>query len=104
MELRFVYITAPSAEEARAIGKALVEERLAACVNIIGHAESIFWWEGKIEEGSEAVLIAKTTAEKVPALTEKVKELSSYSCPCVVSLPIEEGNEEYLNWLESEVS
>ena len=102
MSLCLVYITTKDKKEAQEIGRILVEERFAACVNIIDHAESIYWWEGKIEEGCESILIAKTSQEKVPLLTAKVKELSSYSCPCVVSLSIKGGNEEYLRWVRKE--
>ena len=102
METRWVYMTAPTVEEARRIGRTLVERRLAACVNILKDMESIYWWNGNLEEGTEAVLIAKTTAALVPELTEAVKALHSYQCPCVVSLPIESGNPDFLAWIRSE--
>lgn len=99
--LRYIHITTSSKEEARKIGRILVEERLAACVNILDGMESIYRWKGKIEEANECVLIAKTSYSKVRALTNRVKELHSYSCPCIVSLTIteDEGNKEYLDWL-----
>jgi periplasmic divalent cation tolerance protein len=97
-----VYMTAASKEEARAIGTALVEERLAACANVIGGMISIYRWEGKVQHDDEAVLIAKTREELVPALTEKVKALHSYACPCVVALPIAGGNGEFLDWIAAE--
>ena len=103
MELRFVYITTQNAEEARRIGRALVEERLAACVNILDGMNSIYWWEGEIQDDRETVLIAKTREALLPALIERVKALHSYSCPCVVALPILAGNPEYLAWLREEV-
>lgn len=99
-----VYMTAGSAEEARAIGRALVEARLAACINIIDGMTSLYWWEGEIETGSETVLIAKTRVTLVAALTEKVKALHSYNCPCVVSLPIAGGNPAFLDWIEAETA
>ncbi len=99
--LRYIYITTSNKEEARKIGRKLVEERLAACVNIIDGMESIYRWEGKVHEAAECVLIAKTHYSKVKKLTERVKELHSYSCPCIVSMTIteDEGNKEYLDWL-----
>ena len=97
-----VYITAKDQAEARRIGRALVEERLAACVNIIEGIESIYWWEGQVRAEGEAVLIAKTKAALVPALIERVKSLHSYACPCVVSLPILDGNPEFLEWIAAE--
>lgn len=103
--LRFVYITTQNREEARMIGSVLVEEKLAACVNIIDGMESIYRWKEKTESGSECVLIAKTTYGNVSRLTKKVRELHSYKVPCVISLNIaeQEGNEEYLEWIEHSV-
>jgi periplasmic divalent cation tolerance protein len=102
--LRFVYITTKDRQEARDIGKAIIEARLAACVNIIDGMESIYHWKGKVETGSEAILIAKTPYHNVNALTKLVKKLHSYDCPCVVSLTLteQEGNEDYLLWLLKE--
>lgn len=102
--LRLVYITAGDKEEARSIGKTLVRERLAACVNIIGGMESVYWWEGEIQEEKECVLIAKTPYHNVKKLTKRVKELHSYDCPCILSLQLteQEGNEEYQKWLLNE--
>jgi periplasmic divalent cation tolerance protein len=97
-----VYMTMESPEQARTIGRALVEDRLAACVNIVEGMTSLYWWQGKIDEGHETILIAKTRAELVPRLTDKVKAMHSYSCPCVVSLPIEGGNQAFIDWIEAE--
>lgn len=102
MALYFVYITTSNYEEAHTIGKFLVKEHLAACVNIIKGMNSIYWWEGQIQEDSEIVLIAKTTEEKMEALTNRVKEMHSYSCPCIIAVPIVDGNEEYLSWIRKE--
>jgi periplasmic divalent cation tolerance protein len=93
------YITAKDKAQALSIGRALVEERLAACVNVIDNMTSIYRWDGEINEDSEAVLIAKTSAEIFEQLTERVKQLHTYTCPCVVSIPIIGGNKDYLNWL-----
>lgn len=102
--LRLVYITTSDREEARSIGKTLVKERLAACVNILDGMESIYWWEGEIKEDTECVLIAKTPYHNMNALTERVKELHSYDCPCILSLQLteQEGNQEYQRWLLNE--
>ena len=97
-----VYITAPDAEEARRIGCALVAARLAACANVYGGITSIYWWEGEIQEDTEAVLIAKTRESLVEALTETVRNLHSYECPCVVALPLTGGNPAFLSWIEAE--
>jgi len=98
----FIYITAPDRETAVTIGRALVEARLAACANVIDGMASIYWWQGALEEAREAVLVLKTRAAKVGALTEEVKALHPYDCPCVVALPIVGGNADYLDWIEAE--
>ncbi|MBF0289849.1 MAG: divalent-cation tolerance protein CutA [SAR324 cluster bacterium] len=97
-----IYITTENKTEAVEIGKQLVEKRLAACVNIIEHMTSFYWWAGKVEEGQETVLIAKTKASLIKELTEAVKTLHSYDCPCVVVLPIEGGNPDFLHWITTE--
>jgi len=102
MTVNVVYITAKDKAEARKIGRELVESRLAACVNIIDGVNSIYWWEGKVQDEAEAVLIAKTKESLVPELIEKVKSLHSYTCPCVVSLPVLGGNPDFLSWIERE--
>lgn len=101
-DFAFVYCTCASMEQARLIGKAIVSKRLAACANILPSMHSIYWWENELQEEIEMVLIFKTISDLVPALTEKIKELHSYSTPCVISLPIESGNQDYLNWIRNE--
>lgn len=101
-EARFVYITTKDRDEALAIGRVLVGERLAACANVTADITSVYWWEGKVEEGGEAVLVLKSRAALVPQLTARVEELHSYSCPCVVALPIDDGNPAYLDWIAAE--
>ena len=101
-DLRLVYITAASTDEGATIGRALVEERLAACVNILPGMRSIYRWQGAVETADEVVLIAKTRAALVPALIARTREMHSYDVPCVVSLPILDGNPDYLRWLAEE--
>ncbi|MEA3231047.1 MAG: divalent-cation tolerance protein CutA [Thermodesulfobacteriota bacterium] len=103
MAVNMIYITTENKMEAERIGRILVEERLAACVNIIDGMNSIYRWEGKLMQDTETVLIAKTVQDKVSALIERVKALHSYDCPCVVSLPIHDGNASFLNWVAEEV-
>ena len=103
-EYCFVYMTAGSAEEARTIGEALVAERLAACVNMIGGMTSIYHWQGEIRRDAEVVMIAKTRWDRIEALTDRVKRLHSYDCPCVVVLPIEGGNRDFFDWIGEQVS
>ena len=89
-------------DEARNIGKDLVTARLAACVNIIDNMNSFYWWEGEIQDDREVIMIAKTKANLVPDLIEKVKSIHSYECPCIVSLPILDGNKAFLDWIVQE--
>ena len=98
----FVYITASDTSEATRIGRALVEDRLAACANVINGMTSIYRWQDEICEDAEAVLIAKTSGDKITALTERVKALHSYDCPCIAALPITDGNPAFLNWIEEQ--
>jgi periplasmic divalent cation tolerance protein len=98
----FVYITTGDAAEARKIGRILVEERLAACANVQERVTSIFRWEGAVREDEEAVLVAKSVKDRLPALIGRVKALHSYECPCIVAWPLTEGNPEFLDWLAAE--
>ena len=96
---RIVLTTAGSQEEARKIAQALVERRLAACVNILGPMESVYRWQGAVETASEFLLIIKTTAAAFPRVRDAVKELHSYEVSECVMLNIEDGSETYLKWL-----
>jgi len=102
MEYRLLYITAPTPDEARRIARELVERRLVACANIVPSIESIYWWDGEVQSGAEALLLAKTKAELVPHVIDAVRELHSYACPCIVSLPIEQGFAPFLQWIGDE--
>ncbi|MBI2973862.1 MAG: divalent-cation tolerance protein CutA [Armatimonadetes bacterium] len=98
-----VLVTGPSADEAERIGRALVEERLAACANLIPSISSAYWWKGKIEEASEALLVLKTRQDLVERLVTRVRALHSYTVPEVIALPILGGNPDYLQWIDDSV-
>lgn len=100
----FVYVTTESKEEARKIGARLVEERLVACVNIVDGIESMFWWKDKIEIANEALFVAKTTEENMDVVIETIKKMHSYEVPCIVSLPITNGNPDFLKWISDTVA
>ena len=102
-ELRMAYITCSDLAEAERIGRALVGERLVACVNLLPSLRSLYWWEGRIEEATEVILIAKTSAPTMDAVVQRVCSLHSYSTPCVVFLPLVGGNPPYLDWVCREV-
>jgi periplasmic divalent cation tolerance protein len=94
-----VYITAPTKNEAKKIVKVLVSEKLAACGNIF-KIDSIYWWKGKIERAGEYGIFLKTKSELVEKIIKRVREVHSYSVPCVVSFEIKKGNKDYLKWIE----
>jgi len=98
-ELIIVLVTCSSEEEAVKISKALVEDRLAACVNLISPVRSIYRWEGKIWDEREWLLMIKTRKERFKEIETKVKALHSYSVPEIIALPIIEGSSSYLGWL-----
>ena len=85
--------------QARRLARALVKERLAACVNIVPRVRSVYSWQGKLREEAEALLVMKTTARRVPALQRRLRQLHPYECPEFIVLPIARGSPDYLNWL-----
>ena len=95
-----VFITASDEEEASKIARALVEERLAGCVNIIKDIRSIYSWQGKIEDEKEVFMVVKTQKTLFDSLIKRVKELHSYTVPEIIALPIIQGSEDYLKWLK----
>jgi periplasmic divalent cation tolerance protein len=98
--LHVVLITTKDSTEAERIAKQLVEEKLAACVNVLPKISSTYRWKGKVVHSSEALLLVKTSDEKLDRLIARVKELHSYEIPEILALPIERGSREYLKWLE----
>jgi len=97
-----VYTTYPSVVEAEKAGRAIVERRLAACVNIHPGMVSHYWWQGAIERGAEAVMIIKTRASLADAVRDAVKTGHSYATPCIMVLPIESMDAAYLAWIMAE--
>jgi len=104
MRLIIVYITARDVKQARRIGKALLAERLAACANIFGGMNSLYFWEGRLRDDREAALIVKTRAALLSRLIKRVKALHSYSVPCIVSWPVAGGSRDFLDWVEKETA
>jgi periplasmic divalent cation tolerance protein len=103
MELLFVMITAPP-DEAPGLARALVELRLAACVNVLPGLHSCFWWEGQVDEAKESLLLAKTTRERLDALLATVRERHSYDVFEAIALPITGGYAPYLEWIGASVA
>lgn len=103
---RFILVltTMPEEKRAREIAKALVEERLAACVTISSACQSLYWWEDRIAEDREYILSIKTKASLYLRLEKKLKELHPYQVPEIIALPIQKGSQAYLDWIEKETA
>ena len=103
MTVSLIYVTTGSKEDAVSIGKELVTSKLVACVNIIEKMHSIYFWKGELQNDQEAILIAKTKTALVPEVIEKVKSRHRYEIPCILSLPVTDGNPVFLDWIAGEV-
>lgn len=101
--LIMVYITTSSEEEAGTIGRKLLDERLIACANIFPGVKSIYRWEGKVVNEFETVLILKARKSNLEKIISRVKDIHSYSCPCILSYPSNGGFEGYINWILKEM-
>jgi len=99
-----VYITTSGVEEAKKIAMTLLKEKIVACANIIPKMESIYWWEGELEEDVESILLVKTRSDMVDKVIDMVREIHSYQTPCALEIQIKKGSEDYLNWLEDALS
>jgi periplasmic divalent cation tolerance protein len=103
MDYSLIYCTTESRDQALGIARKLVEERLVACANLIDGATSVYWWEGKVQEEREAILLAKTSSANISAVTARILELHSYSTPCVTAIPLSGGNPAFLDWISGEI-
>lgn len=99
-----VITTTNTEEEARKIQRVLVEERAAACVQVIGPISSLYWWEGEIEEAGEWICLAKAKARDYPAIESLIKENHSYGVPEILAIPVSAGNKAYLAWISGVTS
>ncbi len=97
-----LYVTAPTMDEAETIAGKLVEEKLAACANVSRGVRSFYRWQGKLQSDAEVSFILKTKKSLIAKATERIEELHSYDCPCVIALPIVGGSEAFLRWIDEE--
>lgn len=104
MPVVVVFSTFPSSDKAAEIARTLVDERLAACVNLIPSMRSIYRWQGQMCDETEALTVIKTTTEQLDALTARLTELHPYDLPEVIALPVTGGHEPYLAWLTGETT
>jgi periplasmic divalent cation tolerance protein len=98
-----VYVTAPGTEEARTLARALVDERLAACVNLLP-VESIYRWKGQVETAAETLLVIKTRRDRLDGLARRVRALHPYAVPEIIALPLVGGWPPYLQWIADETT
>ena len=99
-----VYVTAPDAETGARIGRALVEEELAACCNLVPGVRSIYRWQGAVQDDAEVLLVLKTRADRFDALAERVRAIHPYTVPEVIALPVAAGSAAYLDWVRANVA
>lgn len=99
-----VYVTCPDASTAQTIGRTVVGVRLAACANILGPIQSIYHWEGAVQEGAEVLLLLKTRDELFEPLRQRIVENHPYQIPCIVAWPISAGNPAFLQWIQEETT
>jgi len=99
-----VLVTAPNRNTARKLARAALKARLIACANIIPHVESHYWWQNKIEQGNEVLMLLKTKSSRLAALEKLTLSLHPYDTPEIIVLNITRGNECYLSWLANSLS
>ena len=100
-DLRVVYLTAPDVAVAERLARALVEDSLAACCTLVPGVRSIYRWEGAVHDDGEVLVVAKTRADRVPALVERVVALHPYAVPEVIATPVTDGHAPYLAWVRT---
>ena len=99
-----VYVTMPDKDSAATFSQTLVRERLAACANVLPGVASVYWWQNELETAEEVVCLFKTTRERFSALESRAKELHPYDIPCIVAWPLNQGNEEFFDWIRAETA
>jgi periplasmic divalent cation tolerance protein len=106
-DLILIYITCESADEAKKIGKYLLEKRLCGCVNIFPDANPMFWWppkENKLDESKESVLLVKTLESKFEEIENEVRKIHSFDTPCLIAIPVLKVNQDYYDWIKGEIN
>lgn len=100
MSFVIIYVTTKTRNEAIKISNILVKEKLVACANIIPRIESIYLWKNKIERHNESVIILKTKKNLVKQIIKRIKEIHSYTVPCIITIPITYGDKDFLEWID----
>ncbi len=103
MQPVLLYITAPSREEAILLARELLGRKVIACANIMDNVQSLYWWDGEIEQSKEIIVIAKTFSVHVERVTQIIKEQHSYECPAILAVPVTGGNDDYIQWMNTQI-
>jgi periplasmic divalent cation tolerance protein len=98
-----IFVTTGSEDEAHRVAVHLLGRKKAVCINIVPRVDSLFWWQGKLDSAKESLLIIKTKASLLQEVIDLVKEVHSYAAPEIIAMPIIEGSEDYLKWIDDEV-
>lgn len=101
-ETFLIYVTVPDRQTGMALARSMVGQRLAACANLLGGSESVYWWQGQLNSEAEVVLVFKTAADRLETLTQALCQEHPYDCPCVAAVPIVGGNPDFIAWIEAE--
>lgn len=99
-----VYVTTPSQSVALQLAQAVVSQRLAACANVLGDIQSVYWWDGAVQNDTECALLLKTRRDLFPALEAAIRDQHPYDCPCIVALPLVNGSAGFLQWLKDQTN
>ncbi len=102
--IKFFYITTPNKKEAERVAKKLLDKKLIACANIINNVRSYFVWKKKIQNSKEIIILGKTVAQNQKKIIQVVKDLHSYSVPCIIFLNIKNGNKDFLKWIKQTIT
>ena len=102
--IKFFYITAPNRKEAEQIAKKLLDKKLIACANVINNVNSYFIWKNKVQNSKEIIICGKTTSKNQTKIIKAVKNIHSYSVPCIIFFDIKNGNKDFLKWIEQSVT
>ena len=100
----WIYVTHGNKKKALAMSRILIGEKLVACVNLLDKVTSIYLWKGKLVEDKEVILIMKTREKLYQKLRDRISQLHSYSCPCIIALSISKGNKDYLSWISKQTT
>lgn len=104
MKIILVYVPCPTSAAAHLVARTVIEEKLAACANIMAPIQSLYMWEGELQHTEETVCLLKTREKLFPALQQRIEELHPYEVPCIISIPVSQGNGPFMQWIVDETT